>query len=82
MGKSPFIDAIEALEEIRAFCERREKAYEGWGSTPISAEYDLKHIRQKVDEAIKELMPNQPGDSGGVEKDKKDPSNKYKGTFD
>jgi len=61
MGKSPFIDAIEALEEIRDFCERREKAYEGWGSTTVSAEYDLKHIRKKADEAIKDLVPTQPG---------------------
>ena len=82
MGKSPFIDAIEALEEIRAFCERREKAYEGWGSTPISAEYDLKHIRQRVDEAIKNLMPNQPGQPVRPGKDKKQSGNKYKGTFE
>ena len=63
MGKSPFIDAIEALEEIRAFCERRERAYEGWGSTKLSAECDLKHIRKKADEAIKDLVPSHPGAS-------------------
>ena len=67
MGKSPFIDAIEALEEIRDFCERREKAYEGWGSTMVSAEYDLKQIRKKADEAIKDLVPTQPG--AGLDKD-------------
>jgi hypothetical protein len=26
MGQSPFRDAIEALENIKLFCERREKA--------------------------------------------------------
>ena len=67
MGKSPFIDAIEALEEIRDFCERREKAYEGWGSTTVSAEYDLRHIHKKANEAIKDLVPNQPVTSSDKE---------------
>ena len=66
MGKSPFKDAIEVLEEIRAFCERREKSYEGWGSsTPDSTRVDLKQIHEKADRAIKALTPgsSEPADS-------------------
>lgn len=60
MGQSPFRDAIEALENIKLFCERREKAYEGWAVTPESASFDLRHIREKAEEAIKSLTPANP----------------------
>jgi len=60
MGKSPFTDAIETLEKIRDFCERREQSYKAWGTGNVAAEYDLKQIRQKAEDAIKTLTPNQP----------------------
>jgi len=60
VGKSPFIDAIEALEEIRDFCEQREKSYEGWDSTTVSLRLDLKRVHAKAEKAIKVLVPGQP----------------------
>lgn len=82
MGKSPFIDAIEALEEIRAFCERREKAYEGWSATEQSAEYDLKQIRKRAEDAISTLQPSPPTGSINKEQDHGNRSITYKGTFE
>ena len=58
MGKSPFIDALSALEDIRDFCESRQKCYEGWsGATPEATNLDLKRIREKAEKAIKTLTP-------------------------
>ena len=58
MGQSPFRDAIEALENIKLFCERRERAYDGWASTPESVSFDLRCIREKAEKAIKNLTPD------------------------
>ncbi len=56
-GNSPYRDAIRALEEIRDYCERRRKSYEGWGSTPVAHEYDLKQVHDKASCAIKKNTP-------------------------
>jgi len=64
MGKSPFIDAIEALEEIRDFCESRQKSYESWGPTPDSSRLDLQRIREKAATAITDLQPGIPTPAG------------------
>jgi len=59
MGNSPFKDAIEALKGIRDFCNRRERAYRGWGAQ--SKAHDLRRIRGKAERAIKELTQNHHG---------------------
>tara|TARA_Y100000310_G_C20639038_1_gene792843 strand:- start:74 stop:283 length:210 start_codon:yes stop_codon:yes gene_type:complete len=55
MAASPFNDALEALEEIRAYCEKREKDYEGWGK--IAEAFDLRTVREKAEQAISSLTP-------------------------
>ena len=82
MGKSPFIDAIEALEEIRDFCKRRQKSYEGWEPTPDSTRVDLKSIREKAERAIKDLKPNFPAQKVKENKERSGDVNCYKGVFE
>jgi len=55
MATSPFNDAIMALEEIRVYCEKREKDYEGWGK--VAEAFDLRKVREKAEEAIRALTP-------------------------
>jgi len=55
MTPSPFNDAIIALEEIRAYCVKREKDYEGWGK--VAEAFDLRRVREKAEEAIEKLTP-------------------------
>lgn len=43
------------LEEIRAYCEKREKDYEGWGK--VAEAFDLRKVREKAEEAIRTLAP-------------------------
>mgnify|MGYP003653585283 CR=1 FL=1 len=88
MVKSPFIDALSALEDIRDFCEDRQKCYEGWsGPTPEAIDLDLKRVLAKAEKAIKALTP-------GSSEPAKDSSHRltvtgsdgeiitYKGTFE
>jgi len=58
MTASPFNDAMMALEEIRAYCEKREKDYEGWGK--VAEAFDLRRVREKAEEAIRVLTPCLP----------------------
>tara|TARA_Y100000296_G_scaffold31509_1_gene36573 strand:+ start:93 stop:278 length:186 start_codon:yes stop_codon:yes gene_type:complete len=60
MSKSPFMDAIEALEDIREYCEKRESSYKGWGDDAQA--FDMRQLKERVDKAIKELTPNFPKD--------------------
>ncbi len=54
------MDAIEALEDIREYCEKRESSYKGWGDDAQA--FDMRQLKERVDKAIKELTPNFPKD--------------------
>jgi len=91
MGKSPFTDAMEALEEIRDFCKRRQESYEGWEPTPQSSKLDLRRILEKAEEAIETLKPGNAQSSPrpkpplkvvGEDRNKKNAIKRYRGTFD
>ena len=91
MGKSPFTDAMEALEEIRDFCKKRQESYEGWDPTPQSSKFDLRRILEKAEEAIETLKPGNAQSSPRPQPplevinedcDKKNAIKRYRGTFD
>ena len=56
-GSSPYRDAMRVLEEIRDYCARRQRCYEGWNSTSESSKMDLRHIKNKAEDAIKHNTP-------------------------
>ncbi len=84
MRKSPFTDALEALEEIRDFCERRQKSYEGWEPTPDSTRIDLRRIREKAEKAIEDLKPKFPTQVAKENNkyNSHDSDKRYKGVFE
>ena len=58
MGKSPFRDALDVLEEIRDFCAQREASYKAWGADGKA--FDLRQVRKKAEKAIEVLTPGAP----------------------
>ena len=52
------MDAIEALEELKEYCEKRESSYRGWGDDAQA--FDMKQLQRKIENKIKELTPSSP----------------------